>query len=121
MSDTYADVWGRVLLRAPNLGPKLAQDMVRNAFRKLAERRRWSWLIKQSQIIAPVVYNTGTVTVTLNSNIVTGASPVWTSAMVGRQFRTGLLTPIYDIVSVQSTTQLTLNQVWGEATASAQG
>jgi hypothetical protein len=119
--DSYADVWGRVLLRAPNLGPKLAQDMVRNAFRKLAERRRWSWLIKQSQIIAPVEYTTGTVTVTLNSNIVTGSGTSWTSAYVGRQFRTGLLTPIYDIVSVQSTTQLTLNQVWGEATASAQG
>src|SRR3990167_877985 len=121
MSDTYADVWGRVLLRAPNLGPKLAQDMGRNAFRKLAERRRWSWLIKQSQIIAPVVYTTGTVTVTLNSNIVTGSGTSWDSSYVGRQFRTGLIEPIYDIVSVQSTTQLTLNQVWGGATASALG
>ena len=121
MSDTFADVWGRVLLRAPNLGPKLAQDMVRNAFRKLAERRRWSWLVKQSQIIAPVVYNTGTVTVTLNSNIVTGSGTNWTAAYIGRQFRTGLLEPIYDVAGVQSTTQLTLNQVWGGPTASAQG
>ena len=120
MADSFQDCWGRVLLRAPNLGPKLAQDMVRNAFRRLAERRRWSWLIKQSQIIAPVVYNTGTVTVTLNSNIVTGASTVWTSAMVGRQFRTGLEEPIYTIVSVQSTTQLTLDQVWGGDTAATQ-
>lgn len=117
--DSFADCWGRVLLRAPNLGPKLAQDMVRNAFRKLAERRRWSWLVKQSQIIAPVAYTTGTVTVTLNSNIVTGSSTVWTSAMVGRQFRRGLLTPLYNIASVQSATQFTLDQVWGSATAAA--
>src|SRR3989304_9393290 len=101
MADSFQDCWGRVLLRAPNLGPKLAQDMVRNAFRNLAERRRWSWSVKESQIIAPVVYNTGTVTVTLNSNIVTGASTVWTSAMVGRQFRTGLEEPIYTVSSVQ--------------------
>lgn len=119
MSDTYAEVWGRVLLRAPNLGPKLAQDMVRNAFRRLAERRRWSWLVKQSQIIAPAVYNTGTCTVTLNSNIVTGSGTAWTAAHIGRQFRRGLLTPIYTIASVQSGTQLTLDQVWGGATASA--
>lgn len=120
MSDNFNEVWGRVLLRAPNLGPKLAQDMVRNAFRKLAERRRWSWLVKQSQIICPVVYDTGTCTVTLNSNIVTGSGTNWTAAYVGRQFRTGLEEPIYDVASVQSTTQLTLNQVWGGATASAQ-
>ena len=119
MADTYADCWGRVLLRAPNLSPKLAQDMVRNAFRKLAERRRWSWLVKQSQIIAPVAYTTGTCTVTLNSNIVTGSSTAWDATLVGRQFRMGLLAPIYNIVSVQSSTQLTLDQVWGSATASA--
>lgn len=120
MADTFAEVWGRVLLRAPNLSPKLAQDMVRSAFRRLAERRRWSWLVKQSQIIAPAVYSTGTVTVTLNSNIVTGSSTVFAETHVGRQFRVGLLTPIYTIVSVQSATQLTLDQVWGGATASAQ-
>ena len=119
MADSWAEVWGRVLLRAPNLGPKLAQDMVRNAFRKLAERRRWSWLIKQAQIVVPAVYNTGTVTVTLNSNIVTGSGTTWTNAHIGRQFRRGLTTPIYTVVSVQSATQLTLDQVWGAATASA--
>lgn len=121
MSDTYADVWGRVLLRAPNLGPKLAQDMVRNAFRRLAERRRWSWLVKQSQIICPAVYNTGTCTVTLNSTIVTGSGTSWDASYVGRQFRTGLTEPIYDVASVQSTTQLMLNQVWGGPTASGEG
>ncbi len=120
MGDSFSDCWGRVLLRAPNLGPKLAQDMVRNAFRKLAERRRWSWLIKQSQIIAPVGYNTGTVTVTLNSNIVTGSSTAWDNSIIGRQFRVGLNAPIYTVASVQSTTQLTLDQVWGSSTASAQ-
>jgi hypothetical protein len=117
MSDQWSEVWGKVILRAPNLGPKLAQDMVRNAFRKLAERRRWSWLVKQSQIIAPAVTNTGTATVTLNSTIITGSGTSWTNALVGQQFRRGLLTPIYTIVSVESTTQLTLDQPWGSVTA----
>jgi hypothetical protein len=40
--------------------------------------------------------------------------------MVGRQFRIGSNTPIYTIQSVDSATQLTLDQNWGAATAAAQ-
>lgn len=119
--DTFAQIWGRLLLRCPSLSPKLAQDLTRNAFRRLAERRRWSWLIKYGQFLAPASYSTGTVSVTNASDAVTGSGTTWTAAMVGRQFRVGTDAPIYTVASFISATSITLDAVYGgdtDATAS---
>lgn len=114
--DTYRVIWNQVLLRCPLVGPMMAQQFVQHAFRDLVERRKWSWLIKRSQFVFPNQYTTGTVTVTNNSNAVVGVGTTWTSAMIGRQFRISLLTPIYDIIAVPSATSLTLSDVWGGTT-----
>jgi hypothetical protein len=121
MNDTYTQIWNRVLLRCPAVSSFLAKDWVTNAFRRLAERRRWSWLIKYGQFVVPAIYNTGTVTVTLQSTTVTGAGTAWTNAMVGRQFRLGNATPIYTIAQVNSATSLDLDNPYGSATQSAIG
>jgi len=107
---------GRVKLHCPAAGELLARDWVKNAFRRIAERRRWSWLMRQGQFILPAVYRTGTVTVTNSLTTVTGALTVWTGAMVGRQFRIGNSTPIYTIASVTDNTTLDLSLPWGAAT-----
>lgn len=116
--DTFDDVWGKVLLRVPGAGSLLARDWVTNAFRRVAERRRWSWLIKYGQFVVPAVYNTGTVTVTRFATTVTGLGTTWTTDMVGRQFRIGTATPIYTIADVTSTTTLELDAAWGSTTTS---
>lgn len=118
--DTFVQAWNKVLLRCPSLSPKLAQDMVVNAFRRLAETRRWSWLVKSGQFIAPAVTTGGTVTVTQNSTTVTGLGTVFTAALVGQQFRTGAATPIYTIAQVNSATSLELDAPWGGVTAALQ-
>lgn len=118
--DTYTEVWNRVLLRCPALDPKLSQDLVKDAFRRLAEMRRWSWLVKFGQFIAPQVYSTGTVTVTQNSTTVTGSGTTFTAAMVGRQFRVGLAAPIYTIAQYVSATEIALDSPWGGPSGSAQ-
>lgn len=118
--DSYQQVWNRLLLRCPSLSPKLAQDFVVNAFRRLAEMRRWSWLVKFGQFIVPDVYSTGTVTVTLNSTTVTGVNTVWTAAMVGRQFRVGLAAPIYTVAQFNTSTSIELDSVWGGDSASGE-
>lgn len=118
--DTYAEVWSRLLLRCPSLSSKLAQDFVRNAFRRLAERRRWSWKVKLGQFISPALYSTGTVTVTQNSTTVTGSGTTFTAGMVGRQFRTGGSSPIYTISAFGSATSITLDLPWGNPTATLQ-
>jgi hypothetical protein len=115
--DSYSKIWGGVLLRCPLAGSFLAREWVSHAFRRLAERRRWSWLMKRGQFLAPAVYNTGTVTVTRGSTTVTGAATVWTALMVDRQFRIGS-NPLYTIVSINVVAQtLVLDQAWGGATA----
>lgn len=99
----------------------LAQDFVRWAFREIIEKRKWSWAIKQSQFVFPPLVSTGTVDVTNGSNQVVGHGTAWNSTMIGLQFRTSTLTPIYTVVSVPSPTSLTLDQPWGALSALGQG
>ncbi len=99
----------------------LAQDWIKWSFRDLVEKRKWGWLVGQSQFILPALVNAGTVDVTNNSNAVVGHGTAFTAAMIGRQFRISNLTPIYTIIAVPSTTSLTLDQVWGAATATGSG
>lgn len=110
-----------MLLRCPALSPKLAQDFTINAFRRLAEIRRWSWLVKYNQFIAPNVYNTGTVSVTNGLTTVTGSGTTWTAAMVGRQFRVGLSAPIYTIAQFNNSTSLQLDLPFGGPTSAGTG
>lgn len=118
--DTFPDIWGRVLLRAPDVDPFIAQDFVRNAFRRVAERRRWSWLINFGQFIAPNAYVTGTVSVTQGSTTVTGVGTAWTSAVPSiafQQFRIGLTAPIYTVASITDDTHIELDSPYGGPTA----
>lgn len=119
--DTYDSIVNSLLLRCPLAGGQLAEQFINYAFRRIIEKRKWSWSISQSQFIFPAAYTTGTVTVTNNSNSVAGVGTTWTTAMIGRQFRTSTLTPIYTIIDVPGPTTLTLDQVWGAASASTQG
>lgn len=118
--DTYAQLWGRVLLRCPSASSLLAKDWIQNVFRQVAERRRWSWLLKYNQFLVPAQYSTGTVTVTRDSASVTGSGTAWTSAMIGRQFRVATTVPIYTIATVPSGTSLTLDSNYGGSTAATQ-
>ena len=72
--------------------------------------------MKRAQFLLNNQYITGNVDVTFNSNAVVGHGTTFTAAMVGRQFRVGLLFPIYTITAVPSTTSLTLDDVWGGTT-----
>ena len=119
--DTYTKLWNQVLLYCPAAGPHLARDWIADAFRQVAERRRWSWMLKRGQFLIPAIYNTGTVAVTRSNATVTGTNTVWTVGMVGRQFRTSASTPIYTIASVNTGAQtMGLDQVWGGSNATTQ-
>jgi len=114
---TYAQTWARVLLYVPSASSLLARDWVTRAFRQVAERRRWSWLYANGQIVLPAGYSTGTVSLTQNSGTVTGSGTTFTSAMVGRQLRVG--GQIYDISAYSSATSITITPVWGPPSTSA--
>jgi hypothetical protein len=114
--DSYTEIWSRVKAVAPAAGPLLAQRWTIDGFRRIAERRCWSWLVRFNQFILPDQYATGTVTVTQNSTTVTGSGTAWDASMVNRQFRIGNSTPIYTITAVTSATSLELQFPWGGAT-----
>jgi hypothetical protein len=122
--DDFNTLWNRLLLRAPAVGPGLAQDLVRDAFNQLAERRQWSWLIRSGAFYPSIFYQTGTVAVTANDNTVTGSGTVWTQSFVGAQFRGGAPPssfPTYTITQVLSNISLLLDKPWAGPTSSGLG
>jgi hypothetical protein len=81
----------------------------------------WSWLRAQSQIITNVA-KTGTCNVTFGSTLVNDLTMGVAATDVNRQFRVGSSSPIYTILSVDTTVSpanFTLDQVYGAPTASA--
>jgi len=120
--DTYSVLWRKVLLRCPSAGQMLARDWINNAFRRLNERRAWSWLVKRGQFLTVDAYSTGTAVVTHNSTAVTGNGTTFTAAMVGRQFVVSGA-PIYTIATYTDATHIVLDDEYGgdtDATASYQ-
>lgn len=119
MADTFEQIAGKVLARCESVGILLARDFVKNAFRRLTERRDWSWRRKSGQFVIPAVYSAGTIAVTRDSPTVTGTNTVWDASMTNRQFRSGS-NPVYTVNRVVSATSLELDQAWGGVTASGQ-
>lgn len=92
------------------------------------EARSWASMQAEVSFNSFALYTTGTITVTNGSPVVTGSGTVWTSNMAGMVMRAGTSTatattqlqPI-NIDSVQSATQLTLQDPYPLATQSALG
>jgi hypothetical protein len=102
----------------PDVPGPLAVRWIQNAYRKIIDFRLWYGLLIRGQVVVPSVYATGTATFTLGSAQVTGVGTNWTQSMVNEQIRQGFSTGWYNIQSVQSATQLTLDLPWGNQTSS---
>ncbi len=119
--DTFTTLWNRALLRVPAASPDLCQDLIRDSFNQLMERRPWSWLQKTGTFY-PVTYPaTGTASLISGSAVVSGSGTAFTSNMVSVQIRIGGLSyPTYTIAQVASPTSLVLDRPWVGPTASGQ-
>jgi hypothetical protein len=122
--DTFTTLWNRLQLRVPAAGPDLSQDLIRDAFNQLAERRQWSWLMKTNSFYPPTYLNPGTVATLPGTPLITGTSTNFTADLVGKQIRIGSLGgasyPTYTITQVTSTTTLVMDRNWVGATISSQ-
>lgn len=98
----------------------LAQEFVNRAYSTVLSYGFWLGTYKDSGFFIPASYNTGTVQVVQGSAVVLGTGTTWTSAMVGRQFLLGPIAPFYDILSVDSPTQITLASPFIGASATLQ-
>lgn len=119
--DTFERIANKVRLRCPAADLLLCRDWVNDSFRRVAERRHWSWLVKFGQFISPALYNTGTVSCTQGSPTITGTNTAWSGVLIGRQFRVGLGSPVYTIQSVESATSLTIDAPFGFASVTNVG
>lgn len=83
----------------------------------LSRQTDWKWSrgVKQLSVVAP--YNTGTVSVTKGSKTVTGSGTSWPAGWLHRIFWTTGSGANYRVASVDSATQLTLENEWAEDSA----
>lgn len=111
-----------LLLRCPSLGPFLARDLVRNAFRDIMEMHQWSWLRARTQLSVPTADTTGTVNVTYGQDTATLVGHVVSADHIGRQFRLGVASPIVTITdsSTIGGTTLAFDQTWKGSTLTGQ-
>jgi hypothetical protein len=114
--DTFTTVWSRVQLRVPAAGPDLCQDLVRDAFNQLAERRTWSWLTGVGAFHPSSYASPGTISVTSGTAVVTGSATSFAPELVGKQVRVGAIAggsyPAYTVERVDSSTSLTMDRPW---------
>lgn len=105
---TYEQLYKGLLLFAPKLPVALAERFVNDAYSRVLSVCRHPEAMQESAFHIPAFYETGTVSVANGSPTVTGALTVWTAAMQGRQMLFGGTGPFYDILTVDSPTQITL-------------
>ena len=111
----FEDIWREVRLHSPSVPGELCQHWVRDRFHNVAYYRMWSWNMGMGQFNIPSFYNTGTVTLTADSMVVTGdATTVWDISMVGRQIKAKNF--IFTITDVTAVNSLTIDRIWPQAT-----
>lgn len=120
MANTFLEMSRSLRLYCPSLDIFLAQQFIRDAYRKILDRRDWSGLRAENQIQFKDQKTTGTVLATNGSPTITGSGTAFASTDVGRQFKAGVGSPIYTITTVNVGPQtLVLDNNFGAATVAA--
>jgi hypothetical protein len=70
----------------------------------------WPWNYAETNVLVPLSYSTGTVSVANGSATVTGALTVWDPTWYGRRIRFGNSNLDYTVASITNPTTLTLSQ-----------
>ena len=112
---------GILLQHNPDSPIQMCMEWIRSSYRRIVDHRLWYGLMVKGEVPVPAMYTTGTVSVTNGSPIVTGVGTVWDNTFIGRTFRVGFTSTRYQIVSVQSGTQMTLELPWGAQNYSSVG
>jgi hypothetical protein len=112
---------GEVQSWCPDAPVTQIRNWLNNAYRDICDWRLWAGLIVKGQIFVPSVYVDGSVTVVTGSTTVIGTGTAFTPDMVGRQFRQGFTSGWYNITSVVSPDQLTLDLPWAGQSFSGSG
>lgn len=94
-----------MIASSPQISVADLNTIIKHTHRQLGTQYQWSYRKRDKVLQTVAPYSTGTVTVTAGSGTVTGASTVWTAAMVGRQMRISGENTFFWIVSVNTGAQ----------------
>lgn len=88
----------------------LVNNAIQTALDRVFEYHDWPYYVQEAALLTKAPYETGTVSVTNGSKTVTGSGTSWDSSYTGRKFRVANENGYYRIATVDSTTQITLEQ-----------
>lgn len=116
-ANTFIEMTRSLRLYVPQLPITLAEQFIRDRYRRILERRDWSATRRESQFLLEDAKTDGTVGFIRGETSITGTGTSFTSDDVGRQFKCGTGSPVYTITAVDELNQiLTLNMPIGVAT-----
>lgn len=119
-ANTFLEITRSLRLYVPQLSISLAEQFVRDRYRRILDRRDWSGMRRESEFHLRAEKSDGTVTVVRDSASVSGLGTAWDSNDIGRQFKVGTGSPIYTIVDVDAPGQtLTLDRTMGITSGSS--
>lgn len=122
--ETFAQIWNKVILYAPNLPVPLAQQMVKDTYISVLNAHEWSETMKETEMTLATEYATGSVTVTNGSTTVALATGTvttdWNNTRQLGVYSNQGYAPFYDIVSVNTTNNtMTLDRAYAGASSTA--
>lgn len=119
-ASTFLETTRSLRLYVPELPITLAQQFIRDRYRRILARRDWSGLRREEQFLLNAAKTSGTVAIERGQFEVTGTDTEFGLSDVGRQFKAGVGSPVYTITEVDVDFQiLTLNMAVGIADAAA--
>ncbi len=118
MANTFLEMTRSLRLYVPQLPITLAEQFIRDRYRRILERRNWSATRREAQFLLNAENSTGTVSFTRGTPTITGTDTAFASTDIGRQFKVGSGSPVYTITDVDVALQtLTLNMAIGVASS----
>jgi hypothetical protein len=117
-ANSFLEMSRSLRLYVPDLPITLAQQFIRDRYRRILRRRDWSGLRRESQFLLNAFKTAGHVAFTRGSTSITGTGTSFAAGDIGRQFKAGTGSPVYTITNVVGQV-LTLNMPIGTATATA--
>lgn len=115
---SFGDVWRRVRLHASAAPFALVRGWTQDAYNAVHDRRPWVWSTKETRLS---ILSARSITVaTLQGSTLLQSAAAFVASDAGRQFRVGSY-PLYTIISVEDTSNCTLDQPYAAASGSQTG
>jgi hypothetical protein len=119
MQETFRELTHQLLLTVPSANIELARMWVNRAFRRIRDRRAWSWKYRTTQIFVPeVVGGAGSdqtgegAIIAFGDDLLTINGGVFTPGMIGRQVRLSGDPHLVTIKEYLTPTQVRIDQPW---------